>query len=60
MNTDTKIDWDAVAEKCRAPKGECRTCDESRDKKERHFPSHYASDHCESGKHAHCTCDICW
>ena len=24
------------------------------------MPPHKASDHCESGKHPHCTCDICY
>lgn len=23
-------------------------------------PPHKAQDHCESGKHAHCTCDSCF
>ena len=23
-------------------------------------PSHDASDRCESGKHDHCTCDVCF
>jgi len=25
-----------------------------------HAPSHKASRRCESGKHAHCTCDTCF
>ena len=24
------------------------------------MPPHKASDYCESGKHPHCTCDICY
>lgn len=24
------------------------------------FPSHFASDRCESGRRNHCTCDICF
>jgi hypothetical protein len=23
-------------------------------------PRHKPSDKCESGKHPHCTCDVCW
>jgi hypothetical protein len=25
-----------------------------------HAPRHKASPGCESGKHPHCTCDVCW
>ena len=40
------------------PEGECKTCDAYRH--ETMFPRHHASDRCESGKHPHCTCEICW
>lgn len=60
MTEDNKIDWAAVAEKRRAPKGECKTCDDTRERGETHFPDHYASMGCKSGKHPHCTCDTCF
>jgi hypothetical protein len=43
-----------------AEPGECKTCDEIRAKGEKPFPSHQASDRCESGKRPHCTCDVCF
>jgi hypothetical protein len=42
----------------RLPPGECKTCDEWRD--EKFHPAHDASPRCQSGKHAHCTCDTCF
>ena len=54
----------------KAPKGECRTCDEEREREEAvqatgrttfpFHPSHDASHRCESGKHNHCSCDTCF
>lgn len=38
--------------------GECAYCD--RERNNSFHPSHDASDRCESGKHAHCTCDTCF
>lgn len=40
------------------PHGECTYCDKYRD--ESMMPPHDASDRCESGKHNHCTCDVCF
>lgn len=40
------------------PAGECAYCDENRSASM--FPRHDASERCESGKHAHCTCDTCF
>ena len=40
------------------PPGECPFCDRHRD--DTMMPSHTASDRCESGKHPHCTCDVCF
>lgn len=42
----------------RRPRGECAYCDEHRT--DSMMPSHTASARCESGKHPHCTCDICF
>jgi hypothetical protein len=42
------------------PKGECVYCDREREAGNKHFPSHDASDRCESGKRPHCTCNVCW
>ena len=38
----------------------CRFCDDMKRKGETFFPPHEPSDRCESGKHAHCTCDRCF
>jgi hypothetical protein len=45
-------------ERHRRPPGECKYCDEYGD--EPMMPSHEASQYCESGKHPHCTCDVCF
>ena len=42
----------------RRPLGECKYCDEHRN--DSMMPSHTASERCESGKHPHCTCDVCY
>lgn len=42
------------------PEPECSTCATIRDKYNGFGPSHVASAGCESGKHAHCTCDACF
>ena len=39
------------------PAGECKYCD---GEKGTFHPSHDASDKCESGKRAHCSCDTCF
>jgi hypothetical protein len=44
----------------KAPEGECQSCDQLRERGEKHHPYHDASLLCESGKHNHCTCDRCW
>lgn len=38
----------------------CAYCESERDKEETFFPSHWASDRCESGKRPHCSCDVCF
>lgn len=40
--------------------GECSTCDGERLSKNLFHPPHDASPRCESGKHYHCSCDICF
>lgn len=42
----------------RAFDGECAYCD--RNRHDNMMPPHDASSRCESGKHNHCTCDICF
>jgi hypothetical protein len=42
----------------RRPPGECAFCDKHRN--DQMMPSHTASERCESGKHPHCTCDVCF
>jgi hypothetical protein len=46
----------------KAAPGECVTCDREREigDKNQFHPSHDASPRCESGKHAHCSCDTCF
>lgn len=38
--------------------GDCAYCDKYRGTTM--FPSHQASERCESGKRPHCTCDTCF
>lgn len=38
--------------------GQCAYCDKH--KPGEMMPPHDASENCESGKHAHCTCDVCF
>lgn len=46
----------------------CKTCNEEfypllnegRKMSQINAPSHKASDACESGKHSHCSCDVCF
>lgn len=38
--------------------GKCTYCDANR--ADEMMPPHDASPRCESGKHPHCTCDICF
>lgn len=40
--------------------GECLYCDIERDLANDHHPPHDASPRCESGRHPHCTCDVCF
>lgn len=42
------------------PLGECPYCDREREAGTDFHPSHDASDACQSGKHAHCSCDACF
>lgn len=42
------------------PLGECAECDRYRAEGISMFPSHTPSSFCESGKHPHCTCDMCF
>ena len=38
----------------------CEACAAERGRRENFFPSHVASQSCESGRRAHCTCDRCF
>jgi hypothetical protein len=40
--------------------GDCSYCDREREQGNSFHPAHDASPRCESGKHAHCTCDTCF
>lgn len=42
----------------RLPEGCCRYCDVHR--LDTMMPPHTPSKNCESGKRAHCTCDVCF
>jgi hypothetical protein len=44
----------------RAKQGECTFCDREIAAGNYHHPSHDANPRCESGKHNHCTCDLCF
>ena len=48
----------AAQERYRRPIGECTYCDANRN--DTMMPSHTSSASCESGKHPHCTCDVCF
>lgn len=50
----------ATPKRRQLPEGECAYCDRERTAGNNFFPSHDASDRCESGKHPHCTCDTCF
>lgn len=43
-----------------ATEGSCRMCDLHRKTPNEMMPHHDASYACESGGHAHCTCDTCF
>lgn len=38
----------------------CAYCQKMAERQEKYFPKHDASDKCESGRHTHCTCEVCW
>lgn len=40
--------------------GECAFCDHERADGNDFHPSHDASPFCDSGKHDHCSCDVCF
>jgi hypothetical protein len=42
----------------RMPVGKCNYCDQHGDNQM--MPPHQPSRNCESGKHNHCTCDVCF
>lgn len=44
----------------KAEPGECKYCDELRERGETFHPSHDASRNCESGRRPHCSCDCCF
>lgn len=44
----------------KVPAGACVTCDQERARGSDFHPSHDASPRCESGKRAHCSCDLCF
>ena len=48
------------ARRHKLPPGECKFCDHERADNNEFHPSHDASLYCESGKHSHCTCDVCF
>lgn len=56
----TKANQPVPVRRHKAPLGECKFCDEMRGVATDFHPSHDASPRCESGKHAHCSCDICF
>lgn len=55
-----KQDSPKPAKRHKAPPGECKLCDEERERRSDFHPSHDASDRCESGKRIHCSCDTCF
>lgn len=57
--TDLGRERNAIEQRM-APLGECKYCDELRERGERHFPAHDASHGCKSGRRPHCTCEYCW
>ena len=38
----------------------CTYCQGERERGNTFFPSHHASERCQSGKRNHCTCDTCF
>jgi len=56
------IDWRDVADTIRKERKEmpCQTCEDIRTKYSGFGPSHEAKPNCESGKHSHCSCDVCF
>ena len=44
----------------RATEGECKYCDELRERGETFAPPHDASLNCQSGGHNHCSCGTCF
>ena len=38
----------------------CAYCEREKASGQVHFPRHWASELCESGKRDHCTCGVCW
>lgn len=46
------------ARQIKLPPGECPSCD--RDRASMFHPPHDASPNCRSGKHSHCSCDVCF
>lgn len=53
-------DETGVSRRHKAPEGECATCDREREACNSFHPPHDASPNCESGKHNHCSCDMCF
>ena len=53
----TKTEGDAFAARYYVG---CIDCDGYFKLRETFFPPHLPSLHCESGGHAHCSCDLCW
>lgn len=49
-------DLGLLAPNCEA----CKPVYESEDGLSPMMPAHKASDKCQSGKHPHCTCDVCF
>jgi hypothetical protein len=50
----------ALERRYRLAVGKCPYCDAERRDNSNFHPPHDPSDHCESGRYAHCTCDRCF
>jgi hypothetical protein len=55
-----RVDKDLKRRRHKLALGECKFCDHERAQGNDFHPSHDASLRCESGKHNHCTCDVCF
>lgn len=58
VGSPLSMEQQAAQHRYRRAAGECAYCDRNRN--DSMMPSHTPSSRCESGKHAHCTCDTCY